>query len=157
MSKIFFCSGKAANHLLTEPNAPLGNFSSRIETCFALGLIDDFEYEEITLIRKIRNGFAHSTHGFSFKDERVKGLCSSLRSDLPEGSGYPLSDARFRFINSVICIVLRLYYRDAWVGKERRKPKTWVEPDQSRWYSVDEKRPPVNILVVAMVKRVKKY
>ena len=34
----FFCAGKATDKLLTEPNAPLGTFSSRIEACFALDL-----------------------------------------------------------------------------------------------------------------------
>ena len=32
----FFVEGKSSNKLLTEGNAPLGTFSSRIEACYAL-------------------------------------------------------------------------------------------------------------------------
>jgi len=149
----FMCAGKAADRLLGEPNAPLGTLSARIEACFALGLIDAFEYQEISLIRKIRNVFAHSKHGLSFKDEKVVGLCASLKSDLPQGSDYPINEARFRFINATVCLSLRLYYRSAWVAKERRQPKTWVAPEQSRWRSVADEPPPAGIAVVAMAKR----
>ena len=152
----FFCTGKAADRLLTESNAPLGTFSSRIEACFALGLIDDFEYNEISLIRKIRNAFAHSKHGMTFENEKVKGQCASLQSDLPQGSGYPINDARFRFTNAAVCVVLRLYYRGAWVAKERRGPKSWVTPEQARWRSVEEEKPPTGVPVIAMTKHVPK-
>ena len=149
----FLCPGKAAERLLSEPNAPLGTFSARIEACFSLGLIDEFEYQEISLIRKIRNVFAHSKHGLSFKNDKVIGLCTSLKSDLPQGSDYPVNEARFRFINATVCLVLRLYYRGAWVARERRQPKIWVDPSQSRWRSVDEEAPPDGVPVIAMVKQ----
>jgi mannitol operon repressor len=109
----FLCIGKSAERLLIEPNAPLGTLSSRIEACFSLGLIDEFEYQEISLIRKIRNVFAHSKHGLSFSNEKIMGLCASLKSDLPQDANYPVTEARFRFINATVCLVLRLYYRGA--------------------------------------------
>lgn len=149
----FLCVGKAADRLLSDPNAPLGTFSARIEACFALGLIDEFEYQEISLIRKIRNLFAHSKHGLSFKNEKVVGLCTSLNSDLPQDGNYPTSEARSRFINSTVCLVLRLYYRGAWVAKERRQPKSWVAADQSRWRSIVDEPPPPGIPVIAMAKQ----
>ncbi|VVQ30535.1 hypothetical protein PS943_01880 [Pseudomonas fluorescens] len=148
----FFIEGKSSNKLLTEGNAPLGTFSSKIEACYALGLIDEFEYQEIGLIRKIRNEFAHAKHGLSFQTEKIKGYCTSLKSDLPQGSNYPVNDPRFRFMNSVICIVLRLYYRAARVQKERREPKAWVTEDASRWRSIEEEQPPEGVPVMVMVK-----
>ena len=148
----FFIEGKSSNKLLTEGNAPLGTFSSKIEACYALGLIDELEYQEIGLIRKIRNEFAHAKHGLSFKTEKIKGYCTSLKSDLPQGSNYPVNDPRFRFMNSVICIVLRLYYRAAWVQKERREPKAWVTADACRWRSIEEEQPPEGLPVIVMVK-----
>ncbi len=151
----FFCNKSAAEKLLDESNAPLGTFSSRTEACFALGLIDEFEYKEISLIRKIRNEFARARHGMSFQNEKVSGLCSSLQSDLPEGAGYPTNEPRFRFTNAVVSVVLRLYYRPAWVKKERREPKTWVAEDTTRWRSVELEKPPVNVPFVAMGKRPK--
>ena len=51
----FFASERSGKKLVLDANAPLGTFASRIEACFALGLIDDFEYAEANLIRKIRN------------------------------------------------------------------------------------------------------
>ena len=148
----FLIDGKSSSKLLTEGNAPLGTFSSRIDACFALGLIDDFEYQEISLIRKIRNKFAHAKHGISFQTEIIKGYCSTLKSDLPEGSDYPTNDPRFRFTNAVVCIVLRLYYRPDWVKKEKREPKIWVDPDASRWRSVEEEKPPEGVPVMVMAK-----
>ncbi|MNP63337.1 hypothetical protein D3C76_1587200 [compost metagenome] len=55
-------------------------------------------------------------------------------------------------MNSVICIVLRLYYRAAWVQKERREPKAWVTADASRWRSIEEEQPPEGVPVMVMVK-----
>lgn len=148
----FFVEGKSSNKLLTEGNAPLGTFSSRIEACYALGLIDEFEYQEIGLIRKVRNEFAHSKHGLSFQTDKIKGYCISFKSDLPQGAGYSVNEPRFRFINAVVCIVLRLYYRAAWVQKERREPKTWVSADAMRWRSIEEEKPPEGVPVLLMVK-----
>ncbi len=149
----FFCECRASGRLLDEGDAPLGTLSSRAQVCYALGLIDDFEFAEIDLIRKVRNEFAHAKHGVSFQNEKVAGLCSTLRSDLPEGAGHPTSDPRFRFTNAVVCLAVRLYYRPDWVAAERRQPKTWVSPEVARWRSVDQEKPPTDRPVLAMLKR----
>lgn len=148
----FFIKCKSSKRLLEEGNAPLGTFSSKIELCYALGLIDDYEYSEINLIRKIRNEFAHARHGLSFQTEKITGLCSSLQSDLPEGSGYPTNDARFRFTNAIVCIVLRLYYRPEWVEQERREAKEWVAKKYTRWRSFEEEQPPEDMPIMIIGK-----
>jgi mannitol operon repressor len=144
----FLQAVKAADNLLTKPNAPLGTFAARLDACFALGLVDDHEYGEINLVRKIRNLFAHSRHGITFADERVQGLCASLTSELPSGGGDDPS-ARYRFTNSVVCLVLRLYYRPKWVELERRQPKVWVNPSEVRWRSLETEQPPEGVAFVA--------
>ena len=150
----FFCEGRTSSgKLLDDSNAPLGSFSSRIQACYSLGLIDDHEYTEIELIRKVRNEFAHAKHGASFQTERIVGLCSGLRSDLPEGEGYSTNDSRFRFINAVVCMALRLYYRPDWVALERRQPRAWLSQADTRWRSVEEENPPSDVPVIAMVTR----
>jgi hypothetical protein len=145
----FFIKGKSAKKLLNDPYAPLGTLSSKVEACYSLGLIDEFEYREIGLIRKIRNEFAHARHGLSFENNKITGLCTSLESPLPEGSSYPVDTPRFRLVNAIVCIVLRLYYRPEWVEKERRVSRKWV-PD-SRWYNTNENPPPKNVGFMGLV------
>lgn len=134
----FFCEVPGSGRLLDDANAPLGTFSSRTEACYSLGLIDEFEYTEIDLIRKVRNEFAHAKHGVSFSSFRVQGLCSSLKSDLPEGADYPLQDPLFRFTNAAVVLALRLYHRPDWVALEKRKAKTWVDKEATTWRSVED-------------------
>jgi hypothetical protein len=150
----FLINCKAQKKLLKEPNAPLGTFSSRADICYALGLIDSFEYQEIGIIRKIRNVFAHTRHGITFSDKKIIGLCTSLKSPLPDGENISKISPRFRLINSVLCIVLRLYYRPEWVEKERLKEKKWV-PD-SCWYNMNDKKPPENAGFIGLVSQEKK-
>jgi mannitol operon repressor len=146
----FFVKCNAAQWLLEHANAPLETFSARADTCLALGL-DQGEHEEISLIRKVRNEFAHGLHGTSFKSEPIRGYCSSLKSLLPEGAGHPTADPRFRFINAVVSLASRLYYRPEWVAKERRALKEWVDSEQVRWRSFESERPPDGGPVLARV------
>lgn len=150
--KSFLVDCKAGSRLLDEPSAPLATLSTRIDACLSLGLIDQFEYDEVTLIRKVRNAFAHGLHGTSFQTEPIPGLCSTLKSPLPIGAGYPTASPRFRYMNSVISIVTRLYYRPEWVALERRVIKAWMTPDQVGWRSVEESQPPEGVPVLVIVK-----
>ncbi len=149
----FFCEGSSAAKLLDDSNAALSTFSSRCEACFALGLIDDKEYSEIALIRKVRNEFAHAKHGLSFQTPRVQGLCSSLKSNLPEGGGYPINDPRFRFTNAAVAIVLRLYHRPEWVALERRQPKTWLSSSATEWRMFENEKPPPGVPIILLARR----
>jgi mannitol operon repressor len=149
----FTCSCKAADRLLVDGNAPLGAFSARIDASFALGLIDEFEYQEISLVRKVRNEFAHSRHGLTFLDKQIESLCANLKTALPSGISLGAKPARERFIYAAIGLVMRLYYRAAWVEKERRTTREWVTPDQIRWRSVEEELPPEGVPVLATGKR----
>ncbi len=150
--RAFFCENKSVAFLIDDGNAPLGTFSARIHACYALGLIDEFEWREVTLLRKVRNLFAHSKHGFDFQDATVDGICSSLKSDLPKDAGYPVSSARFRFMNASVCIVLRLYHRADWVTLERRKPREWVPAQQVTWRSIKDEPPPSDTPVMLIGK-----
>lgn len=149
----FFADCKAVPKLLDDSNAPLGTFSSRVSACLALALIDQFEYDEITLIRKVRNEFAHGLHGTTFKKEPIAGFCSRLKSPLPEGADYPTTDPRFRFVNAVVSLVIRLYYRPEFVAQERRKIREWVTLGQGGWRSVEQLPPPVGVPVLVIGKQ----
>lgn len=138
----FFVQGVEASRLLEGGTAPLSTFSSRTDACLALGLVDAFEHGEITLLRKVRNEFAHGLSGTTFRSEPIRGYCSGLRSHLPEGAGHPTDEPRFRFINAVVSLATRLYYRPEWVGRERRAAKEWVNAEQVRWRSFNDEKPP---------------
>jgi hypothetical protein len=63
---------------LMEYNQPLGTFSSKIAMCYCLGLIDEVIKHDLTLIRKIRNEFAHDLYA-SFDNEKIPSWCRSLK------------------------------------------------------------------------------
>lgn len=152
----FFCEGTSAKKLVEGANAPLGTLSARLATCYSLGLIDEFEYSEINLLRKIRNEFAHAKHGASFHEAKIRGLCGSLTSDLPQDADYDVSDPRFRVMNAGLKIVLRLYHRPDWVALERRQQKEWVSKDTIRWRSFEDDPPTKSSPVVAIGKLTKR-
>jgi DNA-binding MltR family transcriptional regulator len=54
-------------------NAPIGTLATRTLMAFALGLISEREYQELILIRKVRNDFAHAIET-SFSDQSVAAL-----------------------------------------------------------------------------------
>jgi len=74
----FLADVPARDDLLEGFNAPLGTFSARCSAAYALGLIEEGEFREITLVRKIRNEFGHSWSGTSFEKGRVADLTASL-------------------------------------------------------------------------------
>jgi DNA-binding MltR family transcriptional regulator len=60
--------------------APLSSFGARIKTAYCLRLIDKLEYEDLKLIQKIRNRFAHKMHGYSFQDPEIIKWCNLFQS-----------------------------------------------------------------------------
>jgi mannitol operon repressor len=149
--RAFFCIDAPAASLLDRAESPLGTLSSRIQACFALGLIDEFEFVEIGIMRKVRNEFAHAKHGTTFATPRIADLCARLKSDLPQDADYPLSDPRFRLMNAAVVLVLRLYHRPDWVALERRKPKQWVSAEATKWRSFQTDPPPPGISPVMAI------
>jgi len=133
----FFASDSAS--LLSGKNAPLGSFSARIETCFALGLIEEGERNECDYIRRIRNEFAHKLVGTSFKQRRIIDLCTNLKSPLPDGP--TAHRPRFQFENAVIAMSSRLFYRPEYVALEKRKAKQWIDPAQVGWRRTADELP----------------
>jgi hypothetical protein len=115
-----FYDRAAGKKMLDGGGAPLGTFSSRAQAALALGLIERDEYVQITLIRKIRNEFAHEIHGISFNSPRIQGLCSTLK-DAEE----PTATSRLRFTHAVLGLILRLYHRPDWAAKTPANLLKW--------------------------------
>jgi hypothetical protein len=65
---------------LLENSGPLGSFSSRIHLANALSWIDKNTTDDLNMIRKIRNDFAHDYDvKLSFQDTSVSTRCSNLK------------------------------------------------------------------------------
>lgn len=120
----FFTSSKASQDLLSGFNAPLGTFSSRVSAAFALGLIQENEFKEITLIRKIRNEFGHGWEPLSFDSSGVANLCKQLPwlgpAEYEKGA-----TARARFNAAVAILLTDLLWRVRLVSKEQRASRVW--------------------------------
>lgn len=123
--RAFMTSGTSAGRLLDGPYAPLSTFSARASCAHALGLVGHHEFAEITLIRKIRNEFAHRSLGASFILREISSLCHKLQSDLPGGPAGFADDPRGKFINASILIVMGLTYRAEYVAREKRTHERW--------------------------------
>ena len=125
----FFTDTPASKDLLSGFNAPLGTFSARASAAMALGLLQENEFKEITLIRKIRNEFGHGWQTISFESGRVADFCRQLPwlgpSEYEKGA-----TARARFNAAVAILLTDLLWRVRLVASERRTIKTW--PNRAR-------------------------
>lgn len=125
----FLAENKSSSDLLNGFNAPLGTFSSRAAAAHALGLIQDNEFQEITVIRKIRNEFGHNWRGVSFSSPKISDLANNLPwlgpAELEKGSS---PRARFNF--AIAILLTDLMWRARLVKQEKRTVKFW--PHKSR-------------------------
>lgn len=88
---------------------PLSTLSSKIDICYALGNFDEMQYKELSIIRKIRNRFAHELDDISFEHEKVENICKSLAfcKDI-ELFYQEINTARQRYIYSTSCLVCEI-------------------------------------------------
>lgn len=125
----YFADVPAKQELLSGYNAPLGTLASRTSVAYALGLIQENEYNEINIIRKIRNEFGHKWKSIDFKSGKIASLCSQLPwlgpKELEAGS---TSRARFNFV--VAILLTDLLWRVHLVKDEKRVLRAW--PNKSR-------------------------
>ncbi|NHN70156.1 transcriptional regulator [Pseudomonas fluorescens] len=127
--KEFLADNKSSADLLNGFNAPLGTFSARVAAAHSLGLIQDNEFREITIIRKIRNEFGHSWREISFETQKISDLANNLPwlgpKDLEANSG-----PRTRFNFAVAILLSDLLWRSRLVKKNKIEAQTW--PNKSR-------------------------
>lgn len=77
LMKSFLRIGSGQTALLSGGNAPLATFSGKIAAAHALNLITDDEFKELSIIRRIRNDFAHQAD-VSFESQSVKSRVEEL-------------------------------------------------------------------------------
>lgn len=103
---------KSTEQLLDEASGGLNTFSSRINICYSLGYITNYELSELNLVKKIRNKFAHNfDYKFLFTDKSVESICKSFKAKLPDGKILKDMKPRELFINAVIKLHARLIDR----------------------------------------------
>lgn len=125
----FFADTQSSRDLIAGFNAPLGNLAARAAAAHAIGLIQDGEFNEITIIRKIRNEFGHSWKEVSFSKGRVADLCNQL-SWLGPKEHEAKATPRARLNAAIATLLLDLLWRARLVRQQRRTVKVW--PNKAR-------------------------
>lgn len=121
-----FVDKKESAELLDGGTAPLGTFSSRIKASYCLGLVTELEHGELQIIRKVRNEFAHQTHGLTFLNEKVASLCGNLHDRMPDAKQKGIErTVRTRFIDAVIFTSLALWYRPQHAADLKARQRQW--------------------------------
>lgn len=117
----FFADQEVGAELLDpKRNGPLSTMGARIKMALCLGLIARDEFEECKLISKIRNEFAHRTHGTTFRDQTIAALCFKLRITFPTKLPRLNEHPRLLFTHSVFLVALGLANRSEHAAAERR-------------------------------------
>jgi DNA-binding MltR family transcriptional regulator len=113
----FLVKSSKSKALIEGFNAPLGTFHARILASYSLGLIEDVEFKEVEIIRKVRNMFGHSWTELSFDSDVVKN----------EIEKFPFQEEtpRTTFNHTVANLLGELLWRTHYVEKERRITKQW--------------------------------
>ncbi|QQO19447.1 hypothetical protein JJB98_05790 [Bradyrhizobium diazoefficiens] len=119
----FLVEGKVAEELFEGGNAPLGTFSARAKLAFTLGLVSEKEFQDLELIRKIRNEFAHNVKA-SFDDPAIVARRRSLQHKVPDHPDRPMRPEE-QFTTASTGLLLNIINRPAHVSKKRRSYGNW--------------------------------
>ncbi len=125
----FLSDNQTSKGLLDGPFAPLGTFAARAQAAHALCLIQDNEFEEITIVRKVRNEFGHKWKGVRLDSPSVAAAISRLPW-LGPPELEPDSTLRQRFNFALAILLTDLMWRSRLVAKEKRHAKQW--PNKTR-------------------------
>jgi mannitol operon repressor len=114
--------------LLDGGNAPLGTFSARITAAYSLGLIRETEHHDLTIIRRIRNNFAHSVET-SFETRSVSDRCRELVMKAPDYTHHEMGEIKVpasgQFQTAVIALIMNFTNRPQYVRERRRIDDQW--------------------------------
>lgn len=104
-----------------SPDTPLGAFATRIRAAYCLGLLTKEQRDNLSLIRRIRNHFAHQLHGSKFSEEPVQSWCNALRLD--DDMGQPESD-RMQFAYAYVSLSIEFKSMAEVIVEQRREVPT---------------------------------
>lgn len=88
----------------------LSTFAARVRMAMALGLVSRASFDDLSVIRDIRNAFAHEPPGLTFRDLRISRACRQLRvpKQRPKFAAVTSSDPRTLFEMSVTTLANRI-------------------------------------------------
>jgi hypothetical protein len=75
-------------------NGPLRSFAAKIDVAYAFELIDDELYDDLTIIRDIRNGFAHSVTETDFGSSEIVELVQKFKRRDPSVDAFSFFQQR---------------------------------------------------------------
>jgi DNA-binding MltR family transcriptional regulator len=75
----FFMDHETVKRDLFDGISPLSTMSAKINIAYHLGLLEKNEFEDLKLIKNIRNDFAHSFETINFETQRIKDKCLQLK------------------------------------------------------------------------------
>jgi DNA-binding MltR family transcriptional regulator len=125
--RTFFVDDAAETGPLFTPDGPAGAFGARIRLAYGLGLLAREEYQDLRIVQKVRNRFAHELHGLTFSDQSIADQCRSLRLSrivFPREPDW-LSSPRSRYIFVVTLISQSLAGRVVLCEQHRRQLPQW--------------------------------
>jgi DNA-binding MltR family transcriptional regulator len=80
MLRMFFVDDSSLADELLGTDRPLGSFSARIRTAYAIGLLGREMYADLETVRSIRNDFAHDHRGLSFDNQSLADRARNLKA-----------------------------------------------------------------------------
>jgi mannitol operon repressor len=103
-----------------NPFAPLGSFGARIKAAYCLGLISQDEYNDLKIIKNIRNSFAHGLHGLSFLTPDIQAECEKLKCPQKVMATHLPPSARDQFTVALALLLSAMSMRTIEVKDQRR-------------------------------------
>ncbi|MBX3361836.1 MAG: hypothetical protein KF912_09500 [Phycisphaeraceae bacterium] len=112
---------------LLSSNGGCSTFSSRIALAYLLGLISKKVYRDLTLIRKIRNDFAHVATPIALADATIANRCREL-----SWCGDDVADSpRNKFVRCAIAVLAELHSAYLCVPCIRTRPEIGLNESQA--------------------------
>ena len=104
--KAFMFPCSATTQLLDGFNAPFGTFSARIKGAYSLGLITEVQFNDLELLRKIRNKFAHTWLPIDIAQVSISSLIKEMSYSRLDKEFPDTSSKKIR--SSMSCLLVEL-------------------------------------------------
>jgi DNA-binding MltR family transcriptional regulator len=112
---------------LFEPLGPAGSFSARIDLAYACGLLPESAYNDLHLMRKIRNDFGHVAEPLTFDEPAIADRCHVLQHSVLEAK----ARSRAKFTNAAlgVCAVIHAI---TYTTRHRAVPQDFVWDEEKK-------------------------